>query len=81
MLLNLEWPFVLTPSARYFFHVDPGIIASAEDTISDRECNAHLAFGDAHPDASYYTNFRHIIAWDREGDSINVLANWALNAI
>ena len=93
MLLNLEWPIVLSLWGRYFFHVDPGywvpacegISGCVADTITDRESNAHDAFGDPLADAFYLTNsvqiFLAVVSMEHVDDSINGLWSWALYAI
>ena len=93
MLLNLEWPFVLSLWGRYFFHVDPGywvptcegISSSIPDTITDTESHAHDAFADPLTDALYLTDSVQILpatgSLDHVDDSINGLWSWALCAI
>ena len=78
---------------RYFFHVDPGywvpacvgISGSVADTITDRESNAHDAFGDRLADTFYLTNsvqiFLFVVSVAHVDESINGCWSWALHAI
>ena len=93
MLLNLEWPIVLSLWGRHFFHVDPGywvpacvgISDSIADTITDPESHAHDAFVDLLADSFYLTNSVHIflvvVSMKHVDDSINGLWSWALCAV
>ena len=93
MLLNLEWPIVLSLWGRHFFDVDTGywvpacvgISGSVADTITDRESHAHDAFGDPLADAIYFTNsvqiFLSVVSMAHVDDAINSLWSWALYAI
>ena len=93
LLLNLEWPTVLSLWGRYFFHVDSGywvpaclcISGSKADTITDPESNAHDAFVDLLTDAFYLTNsvqiFLVVVSVDHVDESINGCWSWALYAI
>ena len=90
MLLNLEWPIVLSLWGWYFFHVDPGywvpacvgISDSIVGTFTDPESHAHDAFGDPLTDTVYLTHTQQIlfasISMNHVDDSINGLWSWAL---
>ena len=93
MLLNLEWPIVLSLWGWYFFHIDPGywvpacvgISDSIVGTFTDPESHAHDAFGDLLTDTVYLTHTQQIlfvrISMKHVDDSINGLWSWALCAV